>query len=272
MTILLKKFIRFVLNWVLDYIGRAQKFSFPEKYIWRWKRDFLFGRYEKDTVAMFNKTIKTGMVVVDIGAHIGYYTRILSKLVGKKGAVYAFEADPENFKLLEKNTGHLSNVKRYQTAVMDRAGTVDFYHCEEKSGSHSVVANIPVNLATRKISVQSADLDGILAGEDVATVDFIKMDIEGGEPIALRGMRNTLTKNNSIQMVFEFAPAWISAGGVKPERFLEEIFSMGFKIFAANQDGFADFYVYNPFDPRNTDPEYFFNIYCKRLIPPRFLK
>ena len=71
MIILLKKFLRPLLNEFMDDVGWTQNFSFPEKYIWQWKRDFLFERYEKDTTAFFKKITKPGMTVVDIGAHIG---------------------------------------------------------------------------------------------------------------------------------------------------------------------------------------------------------
>lgn len=267
MIILLKKFLRRILNGLMDYIGWVQKFSFPKKYIWQWKRDFLFWRYEKETTDLFKKIVRPGMVVVDIGAHIGYYSRIFSRLVGKEGVVYAFEADPENFELLERNTKHLYGVKRYPIAISDRPGTVSFYHCEGKSGLHSLVANIPPgNVSIRKISVPTSDLDSILSKEGVKKVDLIKMDIEGWESTALEGMLEILKNNRPIQLVFEFAPSWLSAAGTMPAKFLEKIASLGFNIFVVTPDGLQDFYTHKTSDLKNLPWDYFINIYCRRPI------
>ncbi len=58
--------------------------------------------YEPMETGIFLKDVRTGGVVLDIGANIGYYTLIAARLVGPAGRVYAFEPDPENFKLLKK--------------------------------------------------------------------------------------------------------------------------------------------------------------------------
>jgi hypothetical protein len=62
-----------------------------------------WGFYEKYETALFKRLVKKGMVVVDIGANIGYYTLLAAHLVGDKGKVFAFEPDPNNYDLLCKN-------------------------------------------------------------------------------------------------------------------------------------------------------------------------
>lgn len=52
---------------------------------------------------IIKRETKEGDVVLDIGAHIGYYTLMFARLVGKEGKVFAFEPDPDNFTLLKKN-------------------------------------------------------------------------------------------------------------------------------------------------------------------------
>jgi len=260
----LKYCLRLFLNKTIAIAGWLLNFHFPEKYIWKWKLDFLFRRYEKETVSLVKKKIKRGMTIVDVGAHIGYYTRIFSELAGNNGTVYAFEADPENFALLEKNTKHLANVKCYQLAVTDHAGTIDFYHCDEKTGCHSTISELPINLPVRKISVQAADIDSMFAKEQIKSVDLVKIDVEGGEPAVLRGMRKILKANSSIQLVMEFAPAWILAGGVDLKNFLEEITALGFKISIITKDGLEDFLLHKILSPQNLMPEYFVNLYCAR--------
>ncbi len=82
----------------------------------------LSGKWEDYETELFKKNIKPGVTVVDIGAHIGYYTVIAAQLVGDKGKVYAFEPDPRNFKLLQRNVeaNGYSNVVLVNKAVSDK--------------------------------------------------------------------------------------------------------------------------------------------------------
>lgn len=227
--------------------------------------------YERDTVLLFKKIIKPGMVIVDIGAHIGYYTRIFSRLVGKSGLILAFEADPANFELLKKNTARLKNVKIRQSAVTDKTGTIDFYHYEEKSGVGSILSNIPLDFKKVKITVKSRDLDSALAEEKISRVDVIKMDIEGGESLAIKGMRGTLGKNMDLAFIVEFAPAWVKASGHNPDQFLADLGSFGFKIFAITKEGSVELGAgnqsYEKFIPKSsgsTPSGEFINLYCTK--------
>ncbi len=265
----LDRAIKGVLEALVDIFGKYKHFSFPDNYIHQWKWDMLRERYELNSIFLFGEIIKPGMVVVDIGAHIGYFTRIFSRLVGENGLVYAFEADPIVFQLLKKNTERFRNTRLYQLAITDRAGTIDFYHSEEKSGTGSILPAVPLTFKRRKIQVSANNLDAILVQEGIPKVDFIKMDIEGGEPAALRGMRKTLEKNRDILLVVEFAPDWLRGGGVAPLNFLQELRQLGFEIF-----GILDGKII-PFDPKNEQemerivPPYggttgFMNIYCRR--------
>lgn len=218
------------LDTLTNWYSALQRYSFPANYIRRWKLDMLFGHYEEETSLLFKNKLRSGMQVVDIGAHIGYFTRIFSKLVGPHGKVYAFEADPENFALLKKNTRHLKNVVCYQTAISDRAGTIDFYHYDDKAGCHSILPDAPIEYAKRKITVPAITLDAFVKENGVTRVDFIKMDIEGGETAALRGMQNTLRKPD-VSLVFEFAPEWVRKAGNEPLAMLRQLESQGFKLF-----------------------------------------
>lgn len=261
-----RKIIRGVLDGAVNLYSAVCRYHFPANYIRRWKLDLLNDLYEKETMALVKKIIKPGMTIVDIGAHIGYFTRAFSKLTGPSGAVHAFEADPENFKLLEKNTDFMPNVRRYPLAISDHAGTIDFYHCEEKAGCHSALSNLPLNYKMKKINVEAVDLDTALQKAGANRVDFIKIDIEGGETAALKGMKKTL-EQKSVALLIEFAPAWIVAAGSTPQNFLSELTSFGFTIFAIMDKGLVKL---NPQDDSylkllpKTETAFneFLNLYC----------
>ena len=250
------------LNGAVDAWAYLKNFSFPEKYIRHWKLDMLQERYERDTALLFKKITKPGMVVVDIGAHIGYFTRIFARLTGAHGHIYAFEADPENFDLLRKNTASLPQVKLFQLAVSDRVGSIDFYHSEDKTGCHST---IPADFRQKKLTVAAVDLDSLLAQEGVPRVDILKMDIEGGEALAIQGMKQVLTANPHIALVTEFNPECLMLAKLQPVDFLREISALGFKIFAITPGGLTPLTVH---DTSTTQDflfgSHFVNIYCTR--------
>ena len=85
--------------------------------------------YEQLLTKLFKKEMKQGMIVVDIGAHIGYFTLLAARLVGETGRVFAFEPDPDNYSLLIKNVsvnGH-DNVIPVQKAVSNKTGQVRLF-------------------------------------------------------------------------------------------------------------------------------------------------
>lgn len=265
----LDQFLYEVLDWLTNRYSGLRGFSFPENYVRRWKLDMLWGLYERETFSFCKTVIRPGMVVVDIGAHIGYFTRVFSKLVGRTGKIFAFEADPVNYSLLKRNTARLSNIKSLELAISERSGALDFYHCLTKAGCHSTLQNIPLDFERKKITVKSESLDEFLTRERVEKVDVIKMDIEGGEYSALKGMEQTL-KQKELMLLLEFAPKWIEASGISPYNFLQYVADFGFTIYAITESGLVEmapksFNDYGRFIPASSDGSAFgefVNLYC----------
>ena len=261
-----------VLDLCTNFYAWACGYYFPKNFIRRWKLDIINSEYEKETVAVFKKIIKPGMTVLDIGGHIGFFTRLFSKMTGKNGKVIAIEADPENFSFLQKNTRKLKNVKNFFIAASDKVGTIDFFHCPEKSGCHSTLENIPLNFKTEKISVTATDLDSLLAKQGITKIDVIKMDIEGGEVAALVGMKKLIANSPNLKMITEFAPDWIIAAGKTPLEFLKNLTNLGFKISAIVGDTLVPISSnseesYKKILPKpNANDSYnsFLNLYCTK--------
>jgi len=253
--------IRWFLNHATTYIGIIKyKFYFPKNYIRQWKLEMVREKYEPETVALYYKIFKSGMVVVDIGAHIGYYTKIFSKLVGGSGHVYAFEADPNNFVLLQKNTSRLNNVTIKEIAISDHVGEITFYQTK-KTGCNSTV---PVEKWQNKIAILATDLDTTLVNKNVVKVDLIKMDIEGGEPVAIRGMLNTLTNNPDCIIITEVSLGCLTSANSTPEIYLNQLSGLGFLLFLITETGLK------LIDPKDSSKQGFFtgsdfvNIICSR--------
>src|SRR5947208_14953773 len=96
-------------------------------------RAFLYklkeGRFEPETVKLFVGALRPGMVVLDVGAYLGYYTFLAARQVGEKGKVYAFEPDPSSYRFLEHNI-HLngySNIVAVSKAASSRGRIRNLY-------------------------------------------------------------------------------------------------------------------------------------------------
>jgi FkbM family methyltransferase len=144
--------------------------------------------------ALLKDWVFEGSVALDVGANIGVYTRLLSKLVGRAGAVYAFEPVPVTYHALSHNAARFehANVVTYHAAVSDRCGIAEivlpdrgfqsFYRAHLKSGDSESEA---------VIRVPQVALDSLL--DILPRVDFIKCDVEGAEMLVLMGAEELLT-------------------------------------------------------------------------------
>jgi FkbM family methyltransferase len=180
-------------------------------------------RFEPFEVALFLKTIQPGAVVLDIGANIGWYTVLAARQVGEKGHVYALEPDPRTLGSLHRNVdaNGFANVTIIPIAASDQARRQVLYQGRSAVFSGlSPAADDDVMVGTTE--VETATIDDLLGA---GRVDVIKIDIEGHEPAALRGMKATLRRNSHAQLFLEFSPETLRAAGTDPDNFARLIMS-----------------------------------------------
>lgn len=149
--------------------------------VWR----VLGGTYELRETDLFARLVAPGATVLDLGAHIGYYTLLASRLVGPTGRVFAFEPDPMNVWYLRQHArlNRCANVEVMETAVCDRSGTVSFAR-GTGSGTGHVAPDGPM-------SVAAVRLDDFVRDRQVEP-GAIKIDVEGAEAAVLGGAGETL--------------------------------------------------------------------------------
>lgn len=150
---------------------------------------FFLGEYEVFCTKIIEKHIGAGDICLDVGANIGWFTTLFSKLVGNRGEVHAFEPVPETFDLLKENVAlneSAANVFLNNFALGDEEKTSDIHIFENMPMGHSsLAAKAGQNSVT--VSAQLKTLDSYLRERKIERVDFVKVDIEGAEMMFLSG-------------------------------------------------------------------------------------
>ncbi len=180
---------------------------------------------ERGERKLFRQSIKPEMTVVDVGANIGVYTRYFCRLVGNSGSVHSFEPDSTNFKHLQKNTRHLSNVVINHSAVGERCGSIKLYISDAMNVDHRTFDS---GDGRRSIDVRVLSLDDYF--QPGQPIDFIKIDVQGYELSVLKGARRILTENRNIKILMEFWPYGLTKASVVPCDVIELLLSLGFTI------------------------------------------
>jgi len=210
-----------------DYINFISYINL--KYIYFFKLKDIIYEYPLPLILAAN--IKKGDIVVDIGAHQGQYTVLLSKLVGPIGKVYAFEPDPRNFFILKYRTRKLKNVIIERSAVGNKKSKVKFYL--DKSSNVSTIHKDAVISPITCIEVNMVSLDDYFCNlkDDIA---LIKIDVEGSEPLVLEGMKNLINKVKVL--IFEIRPFAWKAAGFEPSSIIDKLVLNNFKLIYIDED------------------------------------
>jgi FkbM family methyltransferase len=177
------------------------------------------------------KIIQKDDVVIDIGAHIGYYTLLFSELVGKKGKVFSFEPVIESFELLEKNIkeNNFTNVTAIQKAVSNETKLTKLF-LTPNATTHKISNNDP---SSECIDVHSITLDEYFKEFD-GDVNFIKCVSQGADFAVIQGMKKLLKKMDNLKIMIAFSPPRLTEFGSDPSEFLKTLVDSNFFIYEVN--------------------------------------
>lgn len=143
---------------------------------------------------IFEKYVKEGDYVIDGGAFIGNHCVRLSQLVGESGKVYAFEAHPDTFKILEQNIklNNCNNVVLFNKGIGDKPGNIKIRSGDyntNRGGTNWEYSSNENDISTEVITIDSLNLQKL---------NFMKLDVEGMEDKVFIGMKNTILKFKPI--------------------------------------------------------------------------
>ena len=183
---------------------------------------FETGTYEKGTIQLLNDFLKPGSTFLDIGANIGLMSVIASQYVGEEGTVYAIEANPKTIEILQHNLAlnHCENVEIFPVALGSTNGNALLYeNWDVNRGGASLLAQDDQD----GVEVPVWKLDSLLEG---ATIDVLKIDVEGFELEVLHGGIELLKKQLPI-MIIEVSEQRETAKGVTPKEIADFVRSLG---------------------------------------------
>jgi FkbM family methyltransferase len=156
-------------------------------------------------------------VVFDVGANVGDYSLLVNRLL-PSAHIYAFEPAAKTYAALVKAISKLDgagSIKTHNLGFSDSDGSVDLHSYTVEGEEASVLASVERRLPTQVVDVanQSSEsirvqtIDSFCATEDIKTIDFLKLDVEGHEVAVLNGAGAMLRQGAIAMIQFEFGPA-----------------------------------------------------------------
>jgi FkbM family methyltransferase len=197
------------------------------------------GRFETAERRFVIELLGPGMTVLDIGAHHGLYTLLAARRVGPKGRVVAFEPSPRERRKLVLNVrlNRCANVQIENCALGSSAGEADFFLVDGIDTGCNSLRPPNVKEPTRVVHVPVNVLDVCLRLRAIDRIDFIKMDVEGGEREVLKGAVELLDRRPRPVILCEVQDHRAEAWGYQAREVIEFLSSRGFHWFCLPDDG-----------------------------------
>lgn len=162
---------------------------------------FFLNKYEDFELTYVRDILTKGDHCIDIGANFGLYTLWCASIVGKEGRVISFEPFKKNFEALEQNIklNNFENVTAVESAVSDVTSQLDLFY-DERDKNLGMVSS---HTSTKGVAtvVEAVSVDDYVETNKISSIKFIKIDIEGGEYLALKGMVKTIDRFKPILQV-----------------------------------------------------------------------
>jgi FkbM family methyltransferase len=184
--------------------------------------------------------IRPGAVVFDVGAHIGVYSVLSSRLCAPGGSVYAFEPAPETHRRLCETLAlnHCANVLPVQEAISDRIGRATIYlfepRCSEWNSMGQPLMTTPEGQHVAhqsSIKVSSVTLDHFCATRKIERIHFLKVDVEGFENAVFSGAGQLLRHRRIDSICFEISQAPLQAAGETARKVFESLAAHGYLAY-----------------------------------------
>jgi FkbM family methyltransferase len=188
--------------------------------------------HEADVIRVFRSFLTQRSVGLDIGANFGLYTALSASIVRNHGRLYAFEGNPRVFESLQRtiianNLYFNPNIIIANVLVSEKSGR-GVLHFSANFPSGGTMSDMGLSGAVgRRVEMAMTTIDDFLPSD--LPVDLVKIDVEGHEPLVMRGMERTIARSPNIRLIIEFADSLL-AHTMAPADFADYIRGLGFAI------------------------------------------
>lgn len=196
--------------------------------------------FERSELTFFRKYCGGNKTFVDIGANVGLYTALGMHQLDSGGRIVTFEPFPRSYKFLQKNIA----ANQTDARACPRVDAFNLAAAPE-SGGQELRLN-PENHADNRlyqgtyqgriehwdtVPVEGRPVDDVLAELEIETVNFVKIDIQGYEQMAMTGFQKTLTRSKEVFLISEFWPKGLKEAGGSGTEYLQMLVNMGFTLY-----------------------------------------
>ncbi len=204
---------------------------------WRAMGEYIFPlreNYEPE-LTYLEEILSPGKVFLDVGANLGIYTLVASRIVGETGRVIAFEPSVQSFPGLQRNIAlnRLTNVTALRAALSEKTGTAYLYHAPDPVGN-SLCGDPTWGGEAEEVPLET--LDHVAEQTCLGRVDVIKIDAEGAEELVLRGGRKVLALMRPV-IIFEINPEACTRLGLSPNGTRDLLADFGYEFRDPHQTG-----------------------------------
>lgn len=204
---------------------------------WIQQQIFFIDYSDLNGISFLKKTLSKDNVFIDIGANIGAYSLIASKLVGKTGKVIAFEPVNSIYSQLNENItmNSITNIFVEKKAVYDQNTNLDlFISNEQNMGMSSILHHS--HESGEKQNIEAITLDSYAELNKLAKIDLVKIDIEGAEINALKGMKQSLIKFKPT-LIIEISDGILENSSVNSKAIYDFLFDLNYEPYNIDKKG-----------------------------------
>jgi FkbM family methyltransferase len=191
------------------------------------------GAWEPESVLAIKEHLQTGDTFVDVGAHIGYYSLKMARVVGPNGHVIAIEPNARTVRQLQDNIREsgAKTITVQPVACSDAEGSIELFVAPRANTGETSLSRKNASKEGSSVEsyrVRARPLDAIIRESGVSRVDVIKIDVEGAELLVLKGARETLTRYHPL-LIVELVEDQLKAMGASSLEIISLLRSIGYE-------------------------------------------
>ncbi|WP_256638205.1 FkbM family methyltransferase [Streptomyces murinus] len=198
---------------------------------------YLFGEWEPNLSAFLRDRLRPGDTFIDVGAHRGAFSLLASHVVGPHGHVVAIEPSPQfqDDLTTAATANHRTNIRAVRCAASDTHGTLTLYLEDPANLGHTTAVQ-PRHVHTA-FDVPAAPLADLVSGAELTTARIIKIDVEGAEAAAIRGLLPALADlRDDAELVMEITPRLLAKQGESAADIIDTLRGHGFHAYTLTND------------------------------------